>query len=287
MTTPLPFVDPRRALRDAGLAPKRSFGQNFLVASDVLDAIGAACVPDDAVGRAHVVEIGAGTGALTRVLVARAAHVCAIERDRDLVPLLRETFASAVEAGTLAVVEGDAQAFDLRAELGARPAPRVLCGNLPYQLTGKLLEAATHAHDVVDRACFLVQLEVADRLVAAPATKDYGALSVFVQAAFAVRRVRVVPPGAFHPPPEVTSAVVVLERHAAPRAEETETFRWLVRAAFGQRRKTLRNAWSRHPRGRDAVARAADVGSVSLDARGETLSVEDFARVASALDAAP
>lgn len=285
MISPPSFVDPRRALRDAGLTPKKSFGQNFLVAVDVLEAIGAACVPDGEVGRACVVEIGAGTGALTQVLLGRAAHLSAIERDRDLVPLLRARFASAIEGGTLVVVEGDAQAFDLRAALAPYPSPRVLCGNLPYQLTGKLLEAATHAHDVVDRACFLVQLEVADRLAARPSTKDYGALSVFVQAAFAVRRVRVVPPGAFHPPPEVTSAVVVLDRHALARAEETETFRWLVRAAFGQRRKTLRNAWSRHPRGREAVAAAAEIAAVSLDARGETLEVEAFARVAAALDA--
>lgn len=272
----------RELLREHGLAPKKSFGQNFLVDAEALHAIATACVPDGERGRAFVVELGAGLGALTAELLPRVAKLAAIERDRELVPVLTRELAGPIEAGSLVVVEGDAKTVDLRALVSGAPkdAPRVLSGNLPYQLTGPLLERAVEHAAVFDRAVFLVQKEVADRLAAEPGTKEYGALTVFVQAAFAVHKARLVKPGSFLPPPEVTSAVVVLESRRPPIAEETERFRALVKAAFGARRKTLRNAWSKL--GDDVLAAAPTVG-ISLDARGETLSVEDFARLAHAL----
>jgi 16S rRNA (adenine1518-N6/adenine1519-N6)-dimethyltransferase len=268
-------------LREAGLRPKRSFGQSFLVAEPIARAIAAACVRDDEVGLARVVEIGAGTGALTRLLAERARSVVAIERDRDLVPLLERDFAEA----PVRVVEADAQTVDLESMLGEEEAgsPRVLCGNLPYVITGQLLRRALEHAPRLERAVFMVQNEVADRLAAKPSTKDYGALTVFVRAAFDVRRVQRVPPGAFHPPPEVTSAVVELVPLHPPRARETDTFRAVVRAAFEARRKTLRNAWSRVAPAERVQAAAAKAG-ISLDARGETLDVEAYARMATALD---
>jgi 16S rRNA (adenine1518-N6/adenine1519-N6)-dimethyltransferase len=275
-------VDPRAVLRSAGLHPKRSFGQNFLVAAPIARATAAACVPDDEVGRARVVEIGAGTGALTRWLAERAKSVVAVERDRDLVPLLeREPPGDNVQ-----VVEADAQTVDLAALLGeADPsAPRVLCGNLPYSITGVLLRRAVVLADQLERAVFMVQEEVGDRLAAAPGTKAWGALTVFVRAAFDVRRVLRAGPGAFHPPPEVTSVVVELVPLRPPRARETEPFRALVRAAFERRRKTLRNAWSCVSSDAALLERAAARAGISLDARGETLSVEAFARMAEALE---
>ncbi|MBX3192650.1 MAG: ribosomal RNA small subunit methyltransferase A [Labilithrix sp.] len=275
--------DARAALRRAGLAPKKSFGQNFLVSPSTVEAIAAACVPDAEVGRARVVELGAGTGALTRALAARAASVVAVERDRDLVPVLREELADLPE-GRVTVVEGDAQTADPRALLGATTpeGTRVLCGNLPYQITGRLLQSAvTHAGDL-DRVVFMVQLEVAERLAAEPGSKAYGALTVFVRAAFRAKKLFNVSPGSFHPPPDVTSAVILLEPERPPRAEETETFRALVKGAFGARRKTLRNAWSKVA-APDAIARAAESTGISLGARGETLSVEQFAAMADAL----
>jgi 16S rRNA (adenine1518-N6/adenine1519-N6)-dimethyltransferase len=270
-------------LREAGLRPKRSFGQSFLVAEPLARAIAAACVRDDEVGRARVVEIGAGTGALTQLLVERARSVVAIERDRDLVPLLERNFADAPVP--VRVVEADAQTVDLPSLLGEEEAgsPRVLCGNLPYVITGQLLRRAVEHVSQLERAVFMVQDEVALRLAAKPSTKDYGALTVFVRAAFDVRRVQRVPPGAFHPPPEVTSAVVELVPLHPPRAKETDTFRALVRGAFEARRKTLRNAWSRVAPSEKVQAAAAKAG-ISLDARGETLDVEAYARMAAALD---
>ncbi|HLK36260.1 MAG TPA: 16S rRNA (adenine(1518)-N(6)/adenine(1519)-N(6))-dimethyltransferase RsmA [Polyangiaceae bacterium] len=275
--------DPRSLLRGAGLRAKKSFGQNFLVADHVARAIAAACVPDDEVGCARVVEIGAGTGSLTRWLADRARTVIAIERDRDLVPLLEREIAS---TDRVRVVEADARSSDLAGLLGGPDpgSPRVLCGNLPYSLTGPLLRSAVAVASSVDRVVFMVQDEVASRLLATPSTKEWGALTVFVRAAFDARRLLRAPPAAFHPQPEVTSAVVVLSPLRPRRADETPRLRALVRGAFEARRKTLRNAWAAlAPDGRALEAAAARAG-VSLDARGETLDVEAFARMAQALD---
>lgn len=278
--------DPRSVLRRAGLSPKRSFGQNFLVAPHAVEGIARACVRDSEIGRARVVELGAGTGALTRALAARAARVTAVERDRDLVPVLGEELGHAPEGAKVEIVEGDAQAVDPGALLGVEEpgAPRVLCGNLPYQITGRLLELAVRHADALDRVVFMVQLEVAERLAAEPGSKTYGALTVFVRAAFRATKLFDVSPGSFHPPPDVTSAVILLEPERPRRAVETETFRALVKGAFGARRKTLRNAWRS---GFDIalIESAARASGVSLDARGETLSVDDFARVAAFIDA--
>ena len=277
--------DARTVLRRSGLTPKKSFGQNFLVSQHTVDAIAAACIPDSEVGRARVLELGAGTGALTRALALRARSVVAVERDRDLVPVLAEELADLPE-GRVRIVEGDAQAVDPRELLGAADAdsPRVLCGNLPYQITGRLLERAVVNADDVERVVFMVQLEVADRLAADPGSKTYGALTVFVRAAFRCAKILTVGPGSFHPPPDVTSAVIRLEPERPRRAVETETFRAVVKGAFGTRRKTLRNAW-RGVAPLDVIAAAAAKAGVSLDARGETLSVDQFAAMAEALEA--
>jgi 16S rRNA (adenine1518-N6/adenine1519-N6)-dimethyltransferase len=269
-------------LRDAGLRPKKAFGQNFLVAEPIARSIAQTAVRDDEVARARVVEIGAGTGALTRLLAERACEVIAVERDRDLVPLLGRE----LEGTRARVIEADAQSIDLPLLFGEAPpgTPRVLCGNLPYAITGPLLRLAVENASAVDRVVFMVQDEVAQRLAAAPGNKDWGALTVFVRAAFAVRRVLRAPPGAFHPPPDVTSAVVELTPLRPPRAEETDSFRALVRAAFQSRRKMLRNAWGGTVPDAIALDRAAREAGVDLDARGETLDVEAFARMAAALD---
>ena len=280
--------DARTLLRQHGLLPKRSFGQNFLVSPHVIAQIARLCVEDEeaATRRAFVVELGAGTGALTEQLVARAGQVVAVERDRELVPVLAGAFAEPVANGRLIIREDDAATVDL-AELSrtapAGSAPRVLCGNLPYQITGRLLERAVHASLHFDRAVFMVQAEVADRIVAAPDSKTYGALSVFVQAAFTAKRVLTVSRGSFHPAPDVTSALVRLIPHRPPLATETDAFRSVVKRAFEARRKTLRNAW-RELGPTEVIAAAAEQAGISLDARGETLGVEAFARMASALE---
>ena len=274
----------RALLRESGLSPKKSFGQNFLISEGIVRAIAAACVPQ--VGRrdARVVELGAGLGALTTALLERAAHVTAVARDRDLIPVLTRTLEGQITAGRLAIAEADAQSFDIRGALGDAGVPRVLCGNLPYQITGKLLRLAVAHANLLDRAVFMIQAEVADRLLASPSEKKYGALTVFVRAAFDVELRTRVPPGAFYPSPGVSSAVVVLSPVRPPRAIETASFRALVKAAFAMRRKTLRNAWRPVVPDAPCLERLAGEANISLDARGETLDVEAFARAANGLD---
>jgi 16S rRNA (adenine1518-N6/adenine1519-N6)-dimethyltransferase len=287
----------RELLRASGLSPKKSFGQNFLAADSVIRAIAEACVPDAEVGRAEVVEIGAGLGVLTQALAARAARVTAVERDRDLIPVLERTLAEPVARGIVRISESDAQKLSwaeafaqpggLEVSADGRGAPRVVCGNLPYQITGPLLRLAVEGAAHLDRVVFMVQSEVADRLLAGPGEEDYGALTVFVRAAFDVRLVRRVPAGAFVPAPRVASAVVLLAPLRPPRAKETEAFRALVKAAFGTRRKTLRNAWRKILADRGELERLAAEAGISLDARGETLGVESFARLAEAIEQRP
>jgi 16S rRNA (adenine1518-N6/adenine1519-N6)-dimethyltransferase len=274
-------------LRSAGLSPKKSFGQNFLVSESVLGTMVTACVPDAEVGRARVVELGAGLGALTGALVSRARHVTAVERDRDLVPVLLRTMKGAIDEGRLTVSESDAQRFDVAAAFAAADGPRVLCGNLPYSITGKLLRLAIVHAEQVDRVVFMVQKEVADRLVARAGEKDYGALTVFTRAAFDVELRAHVPAGSFHPAPRVGSAIVVLLPVRPPRARETAAFRALVKAAFAMRRKTLRNAWRSVVDDAAALERLAADAGLSLDARGETLDVLAYAELARKLEGSP
>jgi 16S rRNA (adenine1518-N6/adenine1519-N6)-dimethyltransferase len=274
---PASTKDARDRFRALGLRPKKSFGQNFLSDPRIASSI-AELATEPAGGT--VVEIGAGLGALTEPLLARASRVVAVERDRDLCPILRETFAEQIARGALEVLEADAASLDFAALLATGPRPHVVAGNLPYQITGKLLEMATVIASRIDRAVFMVQREVADRLAARAGTAQYGGLTVFVTAAFRVERAMTVGRGAFFPSPDIDSAVVVLAPE--PRAEETDAFRAAVRAAFEQRRKTLRNAW-RKLGPADEIERRAREAGIDLDRRGETLTVEEFARFASRL----
>jgi 16S rRNA (adenine1518-N6/adenine1519-N6)-dimethyltransferase len=276
---PLPFPTPKSILQQFGLRPKKSFGQNFLGDPNLVDRIAGQAIPGS-----RVIEIGAGIGALTVALLNRGHQVVAIERDRDLIPVLQQTLAEPIERRQLTLLEADAKTVDYGAILAENPGPWTLTGNLPYNLTGVLLQRATELAPLLSRAVFLVQLEVAQRLTSEADGDAYGALSVFAQAAFRVQRAFVVKRGAFVPQPNVDSAVVTFDTLTPPRAEETDTFRAVVSAAFHQRRKTLRNAWKGLGLSSEALEELATMASVSLDARGETLSVDDFARVSSQLD---
>lgn len=258
-------------LRRHGLTAKRAFSQNFLVARSVVERIAGALAP-----RAGelTVELGPGLGTLTAALVRAGARVLAIERDRDMLAVLREELRG-VEG--LELREGDAATVDLGA-LAAEHGPVAVVGNLPYAITGAILRNLVEQRASLSRAVVMVQREVRDRLIAQPSTKAYGGLTVFVQAAFDVDPVLRVPAGAFHPPPKVESAVVRLVPRAVPRAEETEAFREVVHAAFGARRKTLRNALKQI--GAEAALERAGIDG---GRRGETLSVEELAALAEAL----
>ncbi len=270
------WEDPRRVLARHGLAPKRSFSQNFLISEAAVVRIAEAVGP--APGE-PVIELGPGLGTLTGALLRAGADVLAIEQDRAMIAVL----AAELRTPRLRVVEGDAVTVDYAALAAGLGVARVaVVGNLPYAVTGGILRGLTEARTHVSRAVVMVQREVRDRLLAAPGTGEYGALTVFVQGAFAVTPVVSVPPGAFHPAPKVASAVVKLVPLAVPRAAETPALRAVVRAVFDARRKTLRNALGRA----FGSERAADaLAALDLDPqrRGETLAVEQFAALAERL----
>lgn len=271
-------ADPRDLLRKHGLVPKRSFSQNFLVQPAATARIADAAAE---LGR-EVVELGPGLGALTEALLARGCRVLAVELDRDMVRVLREELG---HHPSLEIREGDAAELDLARHSRDCGTKLVVTGNLPYQATGAILRQVVRHREVLVGAVLMVQREVRDRLVAEPGTKAYGALTVFTQAGFTLDTVCRLRPGSFFPPPKVESAVVRLLPRPVPVAEETETFRAVVRAAFATRRKTLRNALRALGDPARAAAAAANAG-IDLGRRGETLSVGEFAELAACWDAA-
>ncbi len=252
-----------------GHAARRRFGQNFLVDPHYIGRIVDAVDPRPG---DNLVEIGPGLAALTSRLVARAGSMKAVEIDRDLVARLRAEY----PPGVLEVIEADALEFDFAA-LG--PRLRVV-GNLPYNISSPLLFHLAACAEQLSDLTVMLQKEVVARMVAAPATPDYGRLSVMLQATFAMTRLFVVPPGAFRPAPKVDSAVVRLVPLAAgkPAIDDAGVFARVVTAAFAQRRKTLRNALA-------ALCDAATLEGAGIDpgARGETLALGDFVRLANRL----
>jgi 16S rRNA (adenine1518-N6/adenine1519-N6)-dimethyltransferase len=252
-----------------GHPPRKRFGQNFLAdrhyVARIVDAVDPA--PGD-----NLVEIGPGLGALTDALIERAGKISAIEIDRDLAARLHERFT----ADRLALHEADALAFDF-ATLGADL--RVV-GNLPYNISTPLLFHLAAYERLVRDIHVMLQREVVARMTAAPDTADYGRLSVMLQARFRVSRLFTVPAGAFRPAPNVESAVarlLPLGQDRPPISDEV-LFARIVAAAFGQRRKTLRNALASITD--EAALRAAGIDPA---VRGETLSVADFVRLANSV----
>jgi 16S rRNA (adenine1518-N6/adenine1519-N6)-dimethyltransferase len=225
-----------------------------------------------------VIELGAGLGHLTARLLARGAEVIAVERDRDMARVLRGELGERVR-----LLEADAVKLDYAA-LAPPGGTLAVVGNLPYHLTSPILFALLDQVGQVSRAVFLLQREVAERLAAEPATKDWGLLSVLLQQRADVSLERVVPPGAFLPPPRVHSAVVRIAFRERVAVADPRRFRRLVKAGFAQRRKTLRNALeagSVAPA--DRLARALEAAAVDGGRRGETLTVAEWAALERAL----
>jgi 16S rRNA (adenine1518-N6/adenine1519-N6)-dimethyltransferase len=262
----------QRDLRDADgfrRDAKKHLGQNFLHERGVVEKIVQAIDPKPG---DRIVEIGPGQGALTFPLLARHGELTAIEFDRDLLAPLAQ---AAQAHGTLTLVPADVLDVDFTALAGDGCIR--LVGNLPYNLSSPILfHALDHAAAIRDMH-FMLQKEVVDRMAAPPGSKVYGRLSVMLQAYCAVTPLFKVPPGAFRPAPKVDSAVVRL----VPRApgtvgiEDPSRFAAIVRAAFGQRRKTLRNALSG-----EMDETLIEAAGLVPGARAEQLSVADFVRLA-------
>lgn len=254
---------------------RKRYGQHFLQpewAAKLVAAIDPQ--PGD-----RFLEIGPGPGALTLRLAPRVEQLTAVEVDRDMVALLRPQVPANVT-----LVEGDVLEADLDALLAGDGGTRV-AGNLPYNISSPILFRLLDAHlrsGSVRDATLMLQREVADRLEAAPGTKDYGVLSIAVQLHADVRRLLSLPPGAFRPAPKVHSTVLRLSfRAPAVSLEDPAVFDSMVRSMFTQRRKTLSNALRPFAatRGADAAAALAAAG-IDPTRRPETLQLEELARLA-------
>ena len=272
------YEEVRAALRQSNFRPRKSRGQNFLIHERVIDAIVRLL---DLSPADEVVEIGPGLGFLTRRLLERAGRVWAVEVDSALVEYLR---AAAFGADPkLRLIHGDILKVPLAEML---PDKKIkLAGNLPYSISASVLFRIFEWRVHFSALVLMVQKEVADRIAAAPGTKDYGTLSIWSQVHGRITDKISVSPEAFFPRPKVRSTVVKIELYSAPLIGRDASARLddLVRAAFGQRRKTLANALAAFLRRRrteiDEWLRSQDIDPVR---RGETLSVDEFIRLAGA-----
>ena len=252
--------------------PRKRFGQHFLSDGGIIDAIVHAIAPQ---AGEPMVEIGPGLAALTQPLVERLGRLTVIELDRDLALRLRLH-------SQLNVVESDVLKVDFAQLAQALGATKIrVAGNLPYNISTPILFHLLQYVDWVQDQHFMLQKEVIDRMVAQPATGDYGRLSVMLQWRYAMENVLFVPPGSFDPPPRVDSAVVRMVPHAAPAPLDVRRLEEMVQVAFSQRRKLLR-----HSLGRWLEAQGFG-GAFDLQRRAEEVPVAEYVALAQALGPAP
>ena len=252
---------------------RKRFGQHFLHDQEIISRIVQAVAPQPG---QRIVEIGPGEGAITLPMLRKCARLTVIELDRDLVPRIAARTAG---IGEVEIINADVLNVDL-GELATGGKLRIV-GNLPYNISSPILFHCIDHIDAIEDMHFMLQREVVDRMAASPGSKVYGRLSIMLQLACRVEPLLAVPPQAFRPPPKVDSAVVRLI--PLPAAERPlahhEMVARLVRAAFGQRRKTLSNSL-------DGLADTDDLRAVGIDpgARAEQISPPAFVRLARHLD---
>lgn len=262
------------------VAPKKALSQHFLtspsIRGKILEALHTSA--DD-----MIVEIGAGTGTLTSGLARKAAQVLAVEVDRELVPVLEEAVRS---FSNVSVLRRNILGLDLRQVAAEHDRDRlVLVGNLPYHLTTQVILYLVDYRDVISQAIVMVQKEYADRLLAKPGGRDYGAITLRTVYNARVTRVADVPSSAFYPRPKVDSTVVRLTFRESPavRVVDEEFLFRTIRETFNHRRKMLVNSLSRlSGLAKNDVKRISLSAGIDPDRRPETLSLEEFARLSDA-----
>ena len=279
------MIHPQIASREATMHILQAFhlhaskrlGQNFLIDAGIVRGIveAAAIAPGD-----RVLEIGPGIGTLTQGLAEAGAQVTAVELDKKLPAVLAETLAG---YENVRIVPGDILKIDIPQLMGGETFKVV--ANLPYYITTPILMALLEQRLPITMLVTMVQKEVAERMTAAPGGKEYGALSVAVQYYTEPAIVRDVPPRSFLPAPEVDSVVIAcrVRTQPAPAVKDEKMFFRVVRAAFGQRRKTLGNALKALGLAKEKLAQALTAAGVDAGRRGETLSLDEFARLADIL----
>jgi 16S rRNA (adenine1518-N6/adenine1519-N6)-dimethyltransferase len=275
-------------LRRYGLHPRKTFGQNFLTDENILNKIVAAVglTRDDL-----VLEVGPGIGTVTQALAGQAGLVVAVEIDRNMIAVLRDTLSG---YDNVTVVEGDILAVDLPGLLAEADSEgkyrRKLVGNLPYYITTPILFRVLEDNCGFKTLVVMVQKEVAERIVARPGGKIYGALSIAVQYRTEAEIIAEIPRTVFHPPPQVSSAVLRLTRREEPPVSVTDEklFFSVVKAAFQHRRKTMLNALSHSPAivsDKAALQRLLEQAGIDPLQRGENLDMADFAVLSNLLAA--
>ena len=263
---------------------QKKFGQNFLIDTHVLEKIisAAGITKDDC-----VLEIGPGIGTMTQYLAENAGHVVAVEIDRNLIPILKETLA---DYDNVTVINEDILRVDIKALAeeynGGKPIKVV--ANLPYYITTPIIMGLFESGVPIDNITVMVQKEVADRMKEGPGSKDYGALSLAVQYYAEPEIVANVPPNCFIPRPNVGSAVIRLTRHKEMPVEvkDPALMYKIIRASFNQRRKTLQNGLGNAPElpyTKEQIAAAIAEMGLTPTIRGEALSLAQFAQLSDIL----
>ena len=268
----------REVIARHGLKATKALGQNFLCDEQLLDRIAA--IPGDLSGQ-NVFEVGPGPGGLTRALLRAGAHVVAVEQDRRCIPALDEL--NDVSEGRLRIIAGDALKIDIEHAFGG--APCHIVSNLPYNIGTALFTRWLESESwppLWRSMTLMFQREVALRICAAPGSKSYGRLSILAQWRSTAKIAMLVHRSAFTPPPKVMSAVVLIEPASAPPGIAPGTMARVTAAAFGQRRKMLRQAMKAMPGGLEAL----EAAGIRSDRRAETLTVAEFVAIARAIEAA-
>ncbi|HWT81454.1 MAG TPA: 16S rRNA (adenine(1518)-N(6)/adenine(1519)-N(6))-dimethyltransferase RsmA [Candidatus Methylomirabilis sp.] len=273
----------RALLRSRGLRPKAARSQHFLVDSSVRDAI----VEAAGVGPGSlVVEIGPGTGVLTEALLRRGASILALEIDRDLASALSQTLG---RDPRFIVHVADALDFDFSRHLGTyRQRGRIrVVANIPYSITSPLIHRLLPCRELFEGLYLTIQREVAERITAPPGTKAYGSLTLHCQYYADTQALLAIPRGAFYPVPEVDSMLVRFDLLDAARVSVSSPSRLfgVIRASFAQRRKTLRNALRQAGWSASMLDQALAACGIAGQRRGETLTLQEFARLSEALPA--
>lgn len=272
-------------MRKYNVKADKRLGQHFLVDSQPLISMieAARLLPED-----EVLEIGPGLGILTRELCSRAKRVVAVEKDRQLIPILEDLTR---DFKNICILEADVLKLDMGKLRERHFNGRFkVVANLPYYITSPIIMKIINNRHLIPLAVLMVQKEVAQRLTALPGTKDYGILSIAVNMYADVKMICTIGKGSFLPPPKVESAVVQILLRQKPRVEvDDEAFFFkVVEAAFGERRKTLKNSLKRRLNlpgiNSEVLDKALEVTGIDSMRRGETLSIEEYAKLVGALN---
>lgn len=274
----------KQILADSGFRFSKSLGQNFLISDSVLeDMIYSAGIDDTS----NVLEIGPGFGTLTQQLCLHAKKVVSVEIDETVIPILKDNTA---EFDNLTIINGDIMKTDIKkliSEQFGNEEVKVVA-NLPYYITTPIIMALLEQELPISMLVIMIQKEVADRIAAKPCTKDYGALTVAVNFYCEPSVICNVPASCFIPPPKVSSSVIMLTMREKPAVEVKDKKKYfsVVKAAFGQRRKTLLNALANSgvAGSKEDVAELLQSVGIEPGRRGETLSLEEFALIANACE---